>query len=179
MACIAPLTRHAARFPAGVANVLVVASAMQDARSTAALLGAIHGREAVRIHLLAIRQPATGYARSFLGSMDVEKLQDGAAREGLQPLRDALDAAGTPYRIHIEGGPWLETIVRCARELGCTRIVVGDNPRQPMHGLVLRHDRWRIQSFLRGESIECAVINREPEARAPRLALGPNTSHPR
>ena len=138
-----------ARFPAGVRNVLVLAGRLLDARATAAMLGALHSSETVRIHLLAVEPRASRYAGSFLNGIDRDSAHERAARERLEPLCAALDASGTPYRMHVATGPWLDTIARHARELGCTDVVVGDNPHSLLHRLVLRHDRWRIASYLR------------------------------
>ena len=141
-----------AHFPAGVRNVLVVAGRLLDPRATAAMLGTLHARETVRIHLLAIAPSPSGYARSFLGGVDAAAVQEDIARANLAPLCEALDAAGTPYRVHVASGRWLETIERHARDLGCARVIVGDNPRRLLHRLLLRHDRWRLDSFLRNAS---------------------------
>ena len=138
-----------ASFPAGVRNVLVVAGRLLDARATAQMLGAMHSRETVRIHLLAIEPRASAYAGSFLDGIDRASAHEKAARERLEPLCAALDASGTPYRMHVATGPWLDTIAQHARELGCAQVIVGDNPHSLLHRLVLRHDRWRIQSYLR------------------------------
>jgi nucleotide-binding universal stress UspA family protein len=136
-------------FPSGVRNVLVVAGRLLDPESTAAMLCELHSRETVRIHLLAIEPRATSYAGSFLDGIDRESVHESAARARLEPLCAALDAAGTPYRTHVVTGPWLDTIAQYAHELGCASVVVGDNPHRLLNRLVLRHDRWRIQSFLR------------------------------
>ncbi|MFZ3321530.1 MAG: universal stress protein [Usitatibacter sp.] len=143
-----------AQFPSGVRNVLVVAGRLLDARATASMLADMHARETVRIHLLAVEPRPSGYAGSFLGDCDVAGAQENAAQGRLASLRAALDASGTPYRVHVATGNWLETIARHARDLGCTRVIVGDNPRHLLHRLVLRHDRWRIESFLRGQGAQ-------------------------
>jgi Universal stress protein family len=148
---------HLAHFPADVRNVLVVASGLLDARATAALLSAMHSRESVRIHLLAIESKPTGYARSFLEKVDVDRIQRGNAHRHIAPLSEALHAAGVPHRVHVATGPWLDVIERHARELGCTQVVVGENPNRTLHRLVLRHDRWRIESYLRGQGLRIAA----------------------
>ena len=168
-----------AHFPAGVRNVLVVAGRLLDARATAEMLGAMHVRESVRIHLLAIAPRPSGYAASLLGGIDLSAAQQDIARAEVAALCEALDRAGTPYRVHLAPGPWLEAIERHARELGCARVVVGDNPRRLLARLVLRHDRWRIESFLRGRGLRCSVVHREAAPQHRPLALGGNASHPR
>jgi nucleotide-binding universal stress UspA family protein len=150
---------HLAHFPSDVRNVLVVTSALLDAQATAAALSAMHSSEPVRIHLLAVESKPTGYARSFLERVDIERVQDGEAHRHAAPLCEALEDSGVPYRVHVARGPWLESIERYARELGCTRVVVGDNPQRSLYRLVLRHDRWRIESYLRGQGLRCATFN--------------------
>lgn len=176
---VAVPSAHTAHFPAEAKSVLVISSPMLDARTTAAILGALHARETTRIHVLAVLPRPTGYAKSFLGAIDVKDVQERRARKTLEPLRAALEAAGTPFRVHIESGLWLETICRYARELGCSRVVVGDNPHHALRRLVLRHDCWRIESFLRDAGVQCAVVHGEAQARRPAVSLGRNASHPR
>ncbi len=148
---------HIAHFPADVRNVLVVAGGLLDARATAAQLASMSTRESVRIHLLAIEPRPSGYARSFLETLDIGKVQDGEAHRHAAPLCEALDAQGIAYRLHVATGPWLESIETYARELGCSRVIVGDNPDRALCRLVLRHDRWRIASYLRGQGLRCVV----------------------
>ena len=138
-----------ASFPAGVRNVLVVAGRLLDARATAAMLVDLHANETVRIHLLAIEPRASAYAGAFLDGIDRSRSHELAARERLEPLCAALDASGTPYRMHVATGPWLDTIAQHARDLGGAQVIVGDNPHSLVNRLVLRHDRWRIESYLR------------------------------
>jgi len=146
-------------------NILVIVSALQDAPATAASLARMHAAEAARIHLLSIESPPSGYARSFLGGIDLRKQREEDAMKAMGPLRIALDALGVPYRCHVEIGPWLDTIARYSIDVASSRIVVGDNPRSAFRGLVLRHDCWRIKSHLRhaGRS-QCAVVRGSEEA---------------
>jgi hypothetical protein len=153
-----PGTFHAARFPAAIENVLVVASAMLDPRATATALAAMHARAAVRIHLLAIQQLPNGHAGPFLRAIDMKKVRETEASELLAPLVAELEASGTPYRTHVETGAWLETIAGHVRDLGCGKIVVGDNRLGAWQRLLLRHDQWRIASYLRRSGFEVDVV---------------------
>jgi nucleotide-binding universal stress UspA family protein len=162
---------HAAQFPAAVKNVLVVVCGLQDARATARILAGMHAREAIRIHLLAVETPPSGYARFFLRDVDYRKVQEAEGLEKLAPLRGELEAAGIPYRFHVEIGPWLATISRFSREIGCARIVVGTNPGHAFRDLLLWHDCWRIRSHLRRAGSDCPVVRREERARSLEAAL--------
>ena len=141
-----PRPRHAAYFPPGTKNVLVVASTMLDPPATAQQLAAMHAHESVRIHLLAIESPLTGLARAHLGQVDVRTLRREEALAVLAPLQSALDALVIAYRVHVAPGPWLETIARFARDIDCTEVIVGENPNHLLSRLLLKHDRWRIAS---------------------------------
>jgi hypothetical protein len=162
---------HAAHFPATVKNVLAVASGLQDPRATARILSRLHAREAIRIHLLAVEIPPSGYARFFLGDIDFRKVLRADGLNALAPLRSELDAAGIPYRFHVEIGRWLATIARFSREIACARIVVGDNPRRPLYNLLLRHDCWRIRSYLQRSGHDCAVVQGDEAPRASEVPL--------
>jgi hypothetical protein len=152
---------HVAHFPAQVKNVLVIVSELQDPGATAVTLAAMHAREAIGIHLLAIETSPSRYARSFLTKIDLRKVQQADALKSLIPLRAQLDAAGIPYKFHLEVGRWLDLISQYARDIGCVRIVVGDNPHHWLRNLVLRHDCWRIRSFLRQAGWDYPVVQRE------------------
>ena len=131
---------HIAHFPVMVKNVLVVVSDMQDPRATAATLASMAARGTIRIHLLSIQSPPSSHAGFFLRSIAFRKVQRQAAFEALGPLRVELDSLGVAYRIHVAMSPWLPTIARYARDIGCASVLVGDNPRHLLRRLVLRHD---------------------------------------
>jgi nucleotide-binding universal stress UspA family protein len=157
----AVLKSYVALFPAAVKNVLVVVSDIQDARATAATLAAMGTREAMRVHLLSIQSPPSTHAGLFLRSINFRKVQRDAALAALVPLCRELDSLGVAYRSHVAMSPWLAAIARFARDTGCTHVVVGDNPHSALRRLVLRHDCWRIRSFLRQSGRDCPVIRRE------------------
>jgi nucleotide-binding universal stress UspA family protein len=162
---------HAAQFPAAVKNVLVVVCGLEDARATARILSGMHAREAIRIHLLAVETPPSGYARFFLRDIDYRKVQEAEGLLSLAAVRGELEAAGIPYRFHVEIGPWLATISRFSREIGCARIVVGANPGNAFRDLLLWHDCWRIGFHLRRAGSDCPVVRHDEPARSLEAAL--------
>jgi len=178
VATIAP-PLHAAHFPASLASILVIASGAQDARATAAGVIAMHARYGARIHLLAIQAPPSGYARNFLGSIDMRRVQHADGLEALAPLRARLDAAGVAYRFHVEVGAWFPTIARIARDVNCSRIVVGENPKSLLASLALRHDRWRIASLLRKAGSACPVELGYSAAASPHAIGMPGAPQPK
>jgi nucleotide-binding universal stress UspA family protein len=169
---------HAARFPSAVSNVLVIASALQDARATALALEKMKARESIRIHILAVESPPSGYARHFLRGIDLRALQEAEGLKTLAALRAELDALGIACNFHVEIGPWLATIARFAREISCARVVVGENPGHPLANLLLRHDCWRIGSFLRRSGQDCPVVRREEPTLTARAPLPRRASRP-
>jgi hypothetical protein len=163
---------YVAHFPEHVKNVLVVANDMQDCSALAAALAEMHAREAVRIYLLAVVIPPTGHARSFLRAIDLKRSLHQHGQRALRPLRDLLDAAQVPYQHHVEVGQWLAAISEFAQARGCRRILIGDNQGSAMRDLVLRHDRWKIESCIEKAGLACAVVQLDEAAARPPAGFG-------
>jgi hypothetical protein len=161
-----PASRHESHFPVGTHGVLVVVSASQDPLATARLVASLRACEGARIHVAAVRTPPTGYAGSFLRAVPVRALLEDLARASMEPLCRELDALGMSYRTHVCVGPWLTEIKRLVRELGCTHVALGANPRHLLRDVALRFDRWLIGTALRREAPGCQVV-RGDEARLP------------
>jgi nucleotide-binding universal stress UspA family protein len=178
MAATPHVHAHAAHFPAALKSVLVVASALHDARATARVVARLQARESLRVHILAVCTPPSGHARFFLRGLDVRAMQQDEGEEALQPLRAALEAEGVSFRTHVEIGPWLETVARFAREISCSRVVLGVNPSHPWRGLLLRHDCWRVATALRVAGHECPVVRGEERVQVPVPSLPREASRP-
>jgi hypothetical protein len=114
----------------------------------------------------AVQARPSGYAASFLRSIDVRDVLEERAGRSMALLCGELDALGVPYRTHVEIGPWLAGIGRLARELGCTRVVIGANPRDAMRDAALRFDQWLIRGALRGNGAGCTVVRGDEGAAA-------------
>jgi hypothetical protein len=155
-----------AHFPAEVRNVLVVANGLQDAAALAATLRELVTAEGVRVHLLSVQQRPSGHAMAYLRRIDLDSVQQRDGEQALLALRKALDEGGVPYSHHVEIGAWLETIARFAADRCCRRIFVGDNRRNLIKDLVLRHDCTRIRTAVRVIGFECVVLRREPKGSA-------------
>lgn len=138
--------------------MLVVAIRSQDPRATARLVAAMHAREAVRIHVATVQCPPTGYAGSFLRTINVSKVLHDLGRQSMASLCGELDALGVPHRAHIEIGPWAEGIGRLAGDLGCARVLIGANPRRALSDAALRFDLWLIRGALRRQGYACTVV---------------------
>ena len=149
---------HVAVFPAEVRNVLVVVNGLQDFGAIAAKLAAMHDRESVRIHLLAVEHAPSGHAMAFLRHIDVKRLLREDGLTAMRPLMDLLDKAGVPYRHHVEVGPWEETIAAFAQDRCCKTIVMGDHDSGRFAHLLLRHDAWRIRTRLGRAGFACEMV---------------------
>jgi hypothetical protein len=156
-----------------VSNVLVVVNDLQDCDALAAELASLHARQVVRIYLLAVQVPPTGHASSFLRGVDLKRSLRQQGLRALRPLRERLDADGTPYRHHVEIGPWLDVIGEFAIARGCRRVLIGDNRASALRNLVLRHDRWKIAAHLGREGLACAVMQLVDTAVPVRASIGP------
>jgi nucleotide-binding universal stress UspA family protein len=85
----------------------------------------IYGQEQVMVHLLSVQPAVSGHVAMFFGSRELHDIQQAAGVEDLAPAKALLDAAGVPYTASVMVGRSAETIARAARELGCDRIVMG------------------------------------------------------
>jgi nucleotide-binding universal stress UspA family protein len=73
----------------------------------------------------------------FVGDRDLDAYYDEEADRGLAPARAALDAAGVPYAMRREVGHVADTILRCARDWGADRILMGRKGRSDLADRVL------------------------------------------
>lgn len=152
-----PAFHYDAVFPASVKNVLVVVNGFQEPRALAATLAAMHERESVRLHLLAVRLPPSGHALAFLKRVNVKRLLREDGLKELRPLRQLLDASRTPYKHHIEFGSWCDVVSRFAEDNCCKRVVIGNNESSLLRDFVLRHDAWRIRVRLGRAGYACEM----------------------
>jgi hypothetical protein len=160
--------------------MLVLASPFQDPRATARAVVSMDAQECARIHVVAVQSPPTGHARMFLRGIQVRKLLNAASTELVRPLCSELDASGVRFDVIVEVGPWLPTIERLVRDLGCTRLIVGTNPGDFARDCMLRHDAWRIGSYLRSSGITCGVVRAAPaSSRRPRGDVPLGSPHAR
>ena len=171
-----PITLHAAHFPSQARGILVIANPAQDARATAGIVASLHARDGGRIHVAALQVPPTGYARSFLKSIRVRALLRQSARRSIEPLCRELDARGLRYRTHVEVGPWLAGIARLAKQLGCSQVTLGVNPRNALRDFGITFDRWLIAGALRREGLTCRVTRGDESARAGDAGAAPGSA---
>lgn len=98
--------------------------------SADALLAVRHVVEAFRrgdvtlVHLLNVQPPFTAYAARHVDRRTRDEFHAERADQALAGARELLDAAGVPYRVHVEVGDRVRCISSAARRWRCDRIVI-------------------------------------------------------
>jgi nucleotide-binding universal stress UspA family protein len=115
-------------------NLLVPIDPDNTARTRSAIAEAvrIYREDPVAIRLLRVEPRVSGHVATFFGHGELHQLQQACGEEDLQFARSLLDAAGVPYTTTVLVGRGAETIARAAHDLGCDRILLGE---EDAHGL--------------------------------------------
>lgn len=82
--------------------------------------------EPVGIRLVRVQPRLSGHVAMFFGTRELQDLQLQEGREELQYAQGLLAAAGVPYTSAVLVGRSAETIAQAARDLGCDRILFGE-----------------------------------------------------
>lgn len=90
----------------------------------------------VQIHLLNVRTPLPSYVARFIASAEREAFHRENGLSAMRPAIAELDAAGISHVDHVRVGNKAETILRFAREHGCSHIVL-NKPAGLLDGLGL------------------------------------------
>lgn len=85
----------------------------------------IYREEPVAVHLVRVQPRVSSHVAMFFGTRELQQLQQAAGTEDLQFAQGLLDAAAVPCTSTVLVGRSAETIARAARDLGCDRIVFG------------------------------------------------------
>lgn len=94
--------------------------------------------EEVELHLLNVQIPVdSGHARMFVSGEDVEAYHREEGMHALKSAREKLDAANMTYKWHVAVGHVADTIVGFARELDCSRIIMGTHGRSALAHLLI------------------------------------------
>lgn len=139
-------------------QLLVPVDADSPERTRAAVAKAISlsGQTAAKVHLLSVQPLVSSHVAMFFGEGELPRLQQAAGNEELAAARGQLMAAGVPCETHVRVGRRAETIVRAARELGCTSIVMAPEAaaeRSGLFGSVATQVRHLV-----GARADCQVI---------------------
>lgn len=110
-------------------KLLVAVDPHDPARTRSAVDQAmrIWREEPVAIHLVRVEPRVSGHVAMFFGTGELRRMQVEEGEEALKAAGAPLEAAGVPYTATVMIGRSAETIARAARELGCDRILLGDD----------------------------------------------------
>jgi YjbE family integral membrane protein len=135
----APVPASRAQAHPDTRRVLVPVDVGSPVTAMAEHLRSDHARDpSLEVQLLNVQMPVdSGHARMFVSGDELNAYYDEEAEQALAPARSALDAAGVPYAIRREVGHVADTILRCAREWGANRIVMGRRGRSDLADRVL------------------------------------------
>jgi len=110
-------------------QLLVAVDPHSPARTRSAVEQAVRiwREEFVGIRLVRVQPRLSGHVAMFFGTRELQKMQVDEGTEELKFAQSLLDAAGVPYTSTVLVGRSAETIVKTARELGCDRIIFGQD----------------------------------------------------
>lgn len=89
------------------------------------------------LHLLSVQPSLPADVSRFISAEDIKGFHQDEAKKDMQTARDALDAAGAKYQVHIVVGDPAQSITRFAEENGCDQIVMGTHGRTGLAGVVM------------------------------------------
>lgn len=128
----APTAAAASAVPAGSGRLRRILLAVDGSEASArATRQVIEMREdladpaGLDLHLVHVQRPVSGDVSSFVAHKTLDEYYQEQCEAALGPARQALDAAGVPYRAHARVGTPGETIAKEAADQGCDLIVMG------------------------------------------------------
>jgi len=142
-------------------KVLIPVEAGNPARTRAAVAEAIsiYGKDPVAVHLLSVQAAVSSHVAMFFGSGELHQLQCAAGAEELESAQAQLTAAGVPYTSSVRIGRSAETIARTARELGCDRILMGQEGAGSLAARMFGSLPQQVRQIVSGSgSGDCQVI---------------------
>lgn len=140
-------------------NILIPIDAGNRAKTMSAVAEVvrIHGQEPVAVHLLSVQPAVSGHVAMFFGEGELHQLQHTAGAEDLAPAQILLKTAGVPFASIVRVGRSAETIAKTARELGCDRIVLGQDSHASFAGKVFGSLAQQVRQIV-SPSGDCQVI---------------------
>ena len=118
---------------------------------------AIYRREPVEIHLLSVQASVTSHVAMFFKGGELYEIQRLAGAEELAPAEALLATAGIPYTSSVLVGRKAETLARRARELGCDRIVMGQEAGAGLAERIFGSLAGQVRQLVGGAS-DCQVL---------------------
>lgn len=142
-------------------NLLIPIDAGNPVRTMAAVADVVrlYAQEPVAVHLLSVQPAVSGHVAMCFGESELAQLQRGAGAEDLAPAQNLLQTSGVPFTSIVRIGRSAETIARTARELGCDRIVLGQDGQPSFAGKIFGSLAHQVRQIVNGSgSGDCQVI---------------------
>lgn len=142
-------------------KILIPIDAGNRARTMAAVAEAvrIYSQEPVAIHLLSVQPAVSSHVAMFFGEGELHQLQHGAGAEDLAPAQTLLKTSGVPFTSLVRVGRSAETIAKTARELGCDRIVLGQDDQGSFASKMFGSLAQQVRQIVSGNGAgDCQVI---------------------
>ena len=140
-------------------NILIPIDVSNRAKTMAAVAEVvrIHGQEPVAVHLLSVQPTVSNHVAMFFGEGELHQLQHSAGAEDLAPAQILLKTAGVPFASIVRVGRSAETIAMTARDLGCDRIVLGQDGQVSFAGKIFGSLAQQVRQIVSGSG-DCQVI---------------------
>lgn len=117
--------------------LLPVDGSANSERAVKYVIELVESCQAFEIHLLNVQPPVSGDVSTFVGKQSIEDWHRDEAEKALASAKKLLDAAGSPYKVHIGIGNPGDVIASFAKKLGCGQVVMGTRGLGSAFGLLL------------------------------------------
>ena len=143
-----------------VPNILAPVRADRNTAWAANFLIGLSRREPIRVHLLSVQPPVTGFVhvKIFFDPAEIRAFYDEQAEREFAPMRRALDAAGVPYETHTVVGYDAEQIAKFAQGLQCRQIVMGPMKGLGLSEMILGSLSHQVERLMRLAGRPCEVL---------------------
>ena len=131
-------------------NILVPIDPTRPDRTRSAIAQVVQlGREEpVTARLLRVQPRVTQHVAMCFAPGELHAMQEANGLDELADARSQLDAAGVPHTSTVRIGRSAPTIVAAARELGCDRIVFGQDAAGGRSGLLFGSLAQQVRHLL-------------------------------
>lgn len=107
-------------------------------RAVRHVIALLQGCGAHTVHLVNVQAPIDApEIRSHMPAGEIEAMQISRGGDALVSARALLDQAGVSYAPSVRIGPVAETIIQCASDTGCEKIIMGTRGLGALAGMLL------------------------------------------